>query len=188
MPNKRSNRARTIASEFAFISDKRLREDISDALFFAAYLLEAADKTKAKRYKEEFYRATVLYVASAIEALCLFLINLKQISREKTEYRHTREITIPGVSVASGDIVIGIREKKLLELREIPFVEANRALVSEAIISKKLGSKIDQIRIARNTQHLYGRARSRMSRKEISTAFEALSPLLETIRKTVSSK
>src|SRR3989344_3873049 len=144
MPNKRFNRARTIASEFAFISDKRLREDISDALFFAAYLLEAADKTKAKRYKEEFYRATVLYVAS-------------------------------------GYIVIGIREKKLLELREIPFVEANRALVSEAIISKKLGSKIDQIRIARNTQHLYGRARSRMSRKEISTAFEALSPLLETI-------
>lgn len=189
MPRKSTRRTgNALESEFNFISKKRLRNDIVDAVLFTAYLLEAADKTSAKRYKEEFYRATVLYVASVVEALCLFLVDLKKISPEKIEYRHIQTINVPVVSTASGDLVIGIKDKVPFRLREIPFVEANRCLAYEKVISKKLSLAIGQVRQARNTQHLYGRTTARMSHKEIANAFEALSGLLETIRKEKAPK
>ena len=183
MASKHKGKERAVSVDFSFIADKRLRGDGEDALDFSAYLISSADEAKEPRYKEEFYRATVLYVASVIEALCLFLVETKKLSREKIEYKYPQRLNVEGVSVSVGELVAAVKIKTPRNLQDLPFAEAIGILRRNNIVPEPLAKDLDSVRIARNTQHLYGRTDGVMSRKEIQAAFDALSNLLGQIHK-----
>lgn len=183
MAKRRKRSQRILPVDFSFISDARLRRDVEDALEFSVYLIRAADNTSESRYQEEFYRATVLYVASVIEALCLFFIKIKKLSKHKTEYKYPQKIDVKNVKVSfGGELVVALKSRSARSLQEIPFAEAIDVLKQSGTISEVLAGDLDAVRTARNTQHLYGRTRRGMSRKEIQASFTALTNLLNRIR------
>lgn len=164
---------------FGFVLDKKLRADIEDVLNFSSYLVIAASRVSDRRYKEEFYRVIVLYVASIVEALCMYLIAHKKIPLEKLEYKSPQVVRIMGVQVEGGELVVAKRCPAALNTREIPFVEAIRLLKGKRIISSSLQKSLNSLRSKRNSQHLYGRRDDGITRKDVGFAFDALAKLQE---------
>ena len=141
---KKRIRVTAKTSDFAFITDVRLRGDVEDALYFTAYLIDAGDKTRLNRYKEEFYRATVLYIASVIEALCLFFIDNKKLVGTKHEYKYERPLNFPPISLTEGELICAIKVKRNLALKDIPFFEAIKILEQNNLFPKQLAKKINR--------------------------------------------
>ncbi len=167
-----------------FIADKTLRADIKIALGFASYLIRISAKAKGY-HKRELRRVVILYVASVVEALCLFLLRQKGLSKEKIEYKHAQAIKLPsGVIVPSGkNLVIALQEKTNPPLPEIPFVDAINTLKNEGVVLNVLADKLHTLRVKRNSQHLYGRTSSRVSTIDVNHAFLVLQSLFKIIQK-----
>ena len=120
---------------FGFITDARLRGDIKIALGFSSYLIRLSAKAQ-KNYKRELRRVVILYTASVVEALCLFLIKQNNLSKEKLEYKYARTIVMPGVSLPKGNTqVVALQEKIPLFLTDIPFFDAINILRKEKILT-----------------------------------------------------
>ncbi len=167
-----------------FIADKTLRADIKIALGFASYLIRIS--AKAKYYhKRELRRVVILYVASVVEALCLFLLRQKGLSKERVDYKYAQAIKLPsGVIMPSGkNLVIALQEKTNPFLPEIPFFDAINTLQSEGVVLNTLADKLHALRKKRNSQHLYGRTLSRVSTTDVNRAFLVLQNLFKTIQK-----
>ena len=165
---------------FEFVVSKELKADITDALGFSAYLTIESLNAKEGTLKRELSRTNVLYVASVIEALCLFLLKEKKLSVDNVEYKQTRTISIPPeVSVSLGILVIALQVKETLQ--SIPFARAIQALKENKIITKLLFDDLDSVRKARNTQHLYARSSRDMSQKDVKNALITLRKLLRVI-------
>ncbi|KKU49844.1 MAG: hypothetical protein UX71_C0005G0057 [Parcubacteria group bacterium GW2011_GWA1_47_10] len=166
---------------FSKIKNKRLRTDLYDALYFIAYLIEGIDRAKEKRYKEEFLRVIILYIASVVEALCLFLVESNSLILKKEECSHIRQISMPGVSVETGQLVIAIQKDKDIKIRDLPFAEAIKVLSKNRKISDTLYEKLNTLRTTRNTQHLYSRKNSSVSNDDVKNAYSSLDLLLKQI-------
>jgi len=162
---------------FDFVPDKVLREGLEDAMLFVFYLIDtasAAGKVKERQYKEELHRVTVLYIASVVEAMCLFYLEQNQVVREKVEYKNVTRICVEGVSVNEGELVAAIRRKTEPALKEVPFADSINFLYKCGKISGNLKRRLDSLRKKRNTQHLYGRGRNRPSPMDVFDVFESM--------------
>jgi len=161
-------------SFFNFIHNKILREDLDDALLFATYLIDTAQQVAEEKYKEEFHRVIVLYIAAAVEALCLFLLEQYGVSKKKAEYKNITPVHIEGVVVKDGELVVAIKKKEPIDLKEIPFAESILLLCNAEKIDDTLKDKLNSLRQKRNSQHLYGRGKNRISQKDVVESIKTL--------------
>ncbi|MBI2048170.1 MAG: hypothetical protein HYT27_03445 [Parcubacteria group bacterium] len=165
------------------ITDKRLREDIKIALAFSSYLVRSSAKAKGY-YKRELRRVVILYVASVVEALCLFLIKQSGLSKEKTEYKNARAITMPGLTVQDGKVLVAaLQVKTSLSLVETPLSDAINILRRGNVVTLAFEKRLHKLREKRNSQHLYGRASKQMSKADVTRAFVILQGLFNIIRR-----
>lgn len=168
-----------------FITDKTLRADMKISLGFSSYLIRNSAKATNQYNRRELHRVVILYVASVVEALCLFLLRQKGLSKEKIDYKCARAIKLPdGVVMPSGKVlVIALQEKTFLSLSDVPFVDAINTLQNEGVIVNAFAKKLHALRVKRNSQHLYGRTSSRISTTDVNRAFLVLQNLFKTIQK-----
>jgi hypothetical protein len=161
-------------SAFIFIADKTLREDLEDALLFAMYLIDTAQKATEKRYHGEFNRVIVLYIAAVVEALCLFLLEKSGTKKERTEYKDVVSIHNDRITIDNGELIMAIKSKKRLELRDIPFVESISLLYGAGKINVHLKNRLSSLREKRNSQHLYSREKDQIFQKDVSESIKTL--------------
>src|SRR3989338_8736303 len=182
MTRRRAKRRRSENDGLSFITDRILREDIKTALEFFVYLTGESAKTKSRRKRKELYRTAILYVASATEALCLFLLARSGVKREKVDCKYQSEITLPpDVVVPRGKLVVALQERTPIPLEEMPFAQVIGTLAHEKLIPKQLAASLDALREARNTQHLYARRSHTVSEKMVSRAFATFRDMLNVI-------
>ena len=168
---------------FSFITDVALREDLEDALLFVAYLIDLAQQVAEERYREEIHRVIVLCLAAVVEALCLFVLEHKQIPLEREEYKNILPVSLPGVSVAQGELILAVRKRKSSNIADVPFVQSIDLLSKHKIISPSLKRQLTTLRGHRNSQHLYGRGRNRISREDVASALRALELFQQNVAK-----
>jgi len=171
-------------SAFVFIADKTLRDDLEDALLFALYLIDTAQKATEKRYRGEFNRVIVLYIAAIVEALCIFLLEKSEVKKERIEYKDVVSIHNNRIIVDNGELAVAIRSRKQLKLKDIPFAESISLLCGAGKINNRLKGRLNLLREKRNSQHLYNRERVRISRKDVSESIKTLAILQRHIEKT----
>lgn len=164
------------------IADNKLRQDVDDALLFIVYLIDASIKVSEKRHKEEFYRVIILYIASVIEAICLYIIETKNITFTKIECKHIQQLPqLPDVTVTSGKLVIAIQKEKNVQMKDMPFKESIDLLNTNKVISDELSKKLHLLRETRNTHHLYRRRVSSLTIKDITKAASCLKQVFNQI-------
>ena len=167
---------------FRFLADEKIRQGVSTATKFAAYLHDMASDSTPRFQANELRRCTVLYVASATEALCLFLLACSGAKREKVDCKYQSEITLPpDVVVPRGKLVVALQERTPIPLEEMPFAQVIGTLAHEKLIPKQLAASLDALREARNTQHLYARRSHAVSEKTVSMAFATFRDMLNVI-------
>lgn len=174
-----------------FITDKALREGIRIAIGFSSYLVSISDKAKNIKHKGELHRVVILYVASVVEALCLFLIEKSGLQKEKIEHKYINPIKIPDCILIPEEkfVVVALQEKITLSLTEIPFVEAIGMLKDGKIITSHFAQRLHKLREKRNSQHLYGRAFRHISAKDVNSAFSILQNIFNIMKnKKLTSK
>ncbi|MDP3874974.1 MAG: hypothetical protein Q8Q22_00425 [bacterium] len=169
-----------------FITDGTLRADIKIALGFSSYLVRNSAKAK-KHYRRELRRVVILYVASVVEALCLFLISRSSLSKEKMEYKNAHVIKIPDiVLLPKGKVlVVALQEKIPLSLTDTPFFDAINILRGGRIVTTAFAERLHTLREKRNSQHLYNRASKHISATDVNQAFSALQGLFRIIQKKI---
>ena len=169
-------------SFFDFIQNKILRNDIEDALLFVAYLVDTSADIRENKYREEFQRVIILYIASVVEAVCLFLVEKHKLKTEKSDIKNIISVSIKDVKVDNGDLIIAIRKKKDCNIKEIPFAETIILLSNANLINNNIKKNLDTLRLKRNSQHLYGRGKNRISKKDVEQSLKTLSSLLSNIK------
>jgi len=180
MPARRKRRNRE-DEYLRFISDKSLRSDIEDALGFATWLIGSVRKNIKKEYKREVYRVVILYVASAVEALCLYMMHTHGLKNEETKYDSPSHVKLPaGVSVPSGKkLALVWCEKTIPSLPATPFKNSINSLSNGSIIRKPFADDLHWLREKRNTQHLYARKSKRVLKKDVTKSVNVLLRLFE---------
>lgn len=169
-----------------FIPDIVLRKDIRNALDFSVYLIDASAEAKSRVRKKELRRSALLYVASIVEALCLFVIKKENLLLEKVDLKSAQAITLPqGATMPQGmSLVIAFQEKTIQPLQKFPFNNAINLLQQSTLISSAFAKKIHELKERRNSQHLYGRTSGRQVPLAYTQhAFSVLTKLLRVIQK-----
>ena len=167
---------------FGFLIDEELREDLEDALLFASSLIDLAEGATIDRHREEFNRVIILYLAAIVEALCLSFLARANIKGVKIDYKNILPVNLPEVVVADGELIIAVRKSKLVDLKQVPFAQAINLLHQNKLVNLKLKNRLTALRVRRNSQHLYGRGESRVSRRGVSESARTLEILLLTIK------
>ncbi len=172
-------RKRRKDDDFGFISNKSLRSDIKDALGFAAWLIGASGKKIKKEHRRELHRAVVMYIASVVEALCLYLMDTHGLKIKETRYKSPLQIKLPAdVSVPAGKTLALVWcEQSTPALPKTPFSDSINSLSNGRVVKQSFAAKLHWLRNKRNTQHLYARESKVVSKKDVTKAIEILSML-----------
>ena len=177
-----------VSDPFVFISDHRLKADILDALDFSAYLTVTLSGAREGLFKRELRRTNVLYIASVIEAVCLFLLEKKKVLVEKVEYKYVCPLkTPPEVSISSGILVFALQVRGTFPFQNTAFAQAIQTLKAKKIIAVSLAEDLDYIREARNTQHLYRRSSKHISQGDVESALATLKKILDQIPASIKT-
>lgn len=151
------------ADDLLFISDIYLRKKIVNAIgtISGLYLVERDEKYPPELSKE-IRRTIVLYAASIIEALLLFLY--KKCGKQQFKVNYNNVYSLPSSLQIS-------TQYKLIVAKQVKIPKEERELTldvllkfytnEEKIISKELAAKIEKAKDIRNTFHL-SKPRSRL--------------------------
>lgn len=163
-----------------FITDTTIRNKIEEAIETNSflYLMERDHKFDAGTSKE-IRRIIILYSASIIEAILLFLYKKKKFSSQKTYYSEIHTLPTKYQQNNESRIVIATQIKKQREERELMLDVLVDFFFDEKIINKVLKSKIDKARDIRNTFHLS------KSRKGIHCGVKAVNVSNDAVLETI---
>ncbi len=138
-----------------FITDISLRRKIEDAIEIGSFLyLKRNEKGVSKGFASEICRMEILYAASIIEAVLLYLFKKQKELLPKTDYKDIH--ILPGTyqSTTSSRLVIA-RQIQIPRLdRELMLDNLLDFFFKKGFIKRRLKLKIDRARTVRNTFHL----------------------------------
>jgi hypothetical protein len=143
-------------ARFYFIDDETLRRNLGDTLEYVTELT-AISETYSSVVKTGFFKTVIVCTASIIEAILHFYLK-KRISRTiyKNDWKYTDIKTFKVISTTpKKEIIMGYREKEVLNLEELIFNDLVKTLHSENLWQPVgLENKVDDLRKKRNKIHL----------------------------------
>jgi len=149
MPQRRNIKS------LSFISDQTLRRKIEEAIEINSFLyLMERDGKFAVGVSKEIRRTIILYSASIIEAILLYLYKRKNFSILKQVYFDVHYLPEFYQSVSDAKLVIAKQGKKERNEAELMLDVLVKFFSEEKIIKDSLRSKIDFTKNIRNTFHL----------------------------------
>ncbi|MEK7502305.1 MAG: hypothetical protein AAB609_02160 [Patescibacteria group bacterium] len=150
-----NNQNQVDANDLSFISDLSLRKKIIDAIetISGLYLFEQ-DAKYALGLKKEIRRVLILYSASIIEAVLLYLYNKGKFSLSKIDYSDVRVLPNPYQFDQSFKLVIAKQIEIPKKDRELMLDVLLKFFSEKKIISKELEKNIKKVKDFRNTFHL----------------------------------
>lgn len=150
MPHKNSN--------FAFIKDRNLRENI-DIVF--DHIVELVSLSESNQYNEviksSFCKTIIIYTASIIEALLLYILQQKKSEEEYAQSKKSFKIEKVLYKVDEKKrIVLGaeVEEKEKFSFKKINLGQINKLCKEKGFIKEELFKDIDSVRELRNRQHI----------------------------------
>lgn len=177
-------------SDLTFITTLSLRNKLVGAIETISDLYTISEGPETKTLLAiEIRRVIVLYVASIIEAILLFLFKNTSLTYPKIEYAD--------VCVLPSSFQLE-KDKKLVVAKQIENVRSDKELmldvllkvfVNKNIISAELETKIKHAKDVRNTFHL-SKLRSGifLSKKKVDISIEALYEVVEITRNYLKNK
>ena len=188
MPRKRKPR-RAITKDLLFITDHSLRVKIEDAIetISLLYLLNQ-NKGLSEGFAKENRRMMILYAASVIEAVLLYLYKKKECSINKTEY--TKVHTLPQTyQLETGlTLVLAKQVQTPKNDRELMLDVLLKYFSESGLITESLKKKIEKAKNVRNTFHL---SKSRKGipcgNLTVKSSSEAVLGTLNAVRKSLAA-
>lgn len=164
------------ANDLLFISDVPLRKKIIDAIetISGLYLVEQDTKYPTALTKE-IRRVIVLYAASIIETLLLYLYGKEKISELKIEYKEVHTLPTQFQLEPNAKFVIAKQTETPKLERELMLDTLLKIFSQRKVISKDLEAKIKKAKDIRNTFHLSkSRTGIRIDSKIVQISTEAV--------------
>jgi len=170
-------------NELEFIKDKELRATIENSIEYIYALFEQSNNSEQKElYREETYRVIILYVISAIEAVCLYLYKERGEKMECLEYKFVK--TLPrefSHNKKSGSlVVVAVQEKIEKKEHQIGLYDLIIFFRNKGLILEKTANDILELNDVRNTFHL---SKPRNKSCDLKRVESALKLLVHTIKK-----
>lgn len=164
------------SKDLYFISDITIRNKIVEAINTMSefYLIEQAG-IYPDSLSKEIRRVIILYSASIIESLLLYIYKAKEFSLNKTEYKDVQVLIDSYQLDPTYKIVIAKQIKTTRNEREIMLDNLLKLFVNEKIITPSLEKKIKKAKDVRNTFHLTkSRSGLQCSKKSVNTSIDAV--------------
>lgn len=165
---KISNQKNITANDLLFISDVSLRKKIIESIetISGLYLVEK-DSKYPKELTREVRRIIILYSASIIEALLLFLYKKNKYRMENIEYKDVLQLPSKFQSESNSKLIIAKQVQTVKNERELMLDVLLKLFSEKKIISEILEEKIKRAKDVRNTFHL---SKSRLGLQSSSRA------------------
>jgi hypothetical protein len=169
---------------FHFIYDPILKGNLRIVFYhiseLAMILYSGANITKSS-----FRKTIIIYIASIVEAILLFLLKEKncnnkiEIKKDNWIYENVKKI----YKLDDEQDVIGAIRRKNIETKscdKLNFDEINKACLRQKIISKNVFGKADKIRKMRNGLHIGGlqEIQKDYSNADLDIAFDAMNEVI----------
>lgn len=168
-----------------FINDISLRRKIEDAIEIASFLhLKRNERGTSKGFAIEICRMEILYAASIIEAVFLYLFKKRKEIMYKTDYKNVH--TLPSVyQSATTSLLVVARQVQIPRAdRELMLDNLLDFFFKKGLIKKRLKLKIDKARTVRNTFHLAkSRKGIRCNAVSVNTAYDTVIEVFSVARK-----
>lgn len=155
-PKEKASSPKNItANDLLFISDGSLRKKIIEAIetISGLYLVEK-DSKYPKELTKEVRRIIILYSASIIEAVLLFLYKKKKYRIENIIYKDIYQLPSKFQLESKSKVIIAKQEKIVKSERELMLDVLLRYFTDNKVISESLEEKIKKAKDIRNTFHL----------------------------------
>ncbi len=176
-------------ADFLFISDTTIRLKITDAIetISGLYFVEQ-DKKYTVELSKEIRRIIILYVASVIEAVMLYVYRKYNFSLTKLNYSEVVILPDNFQFQTGSRVVIAKQIVETKNERELMLDVLVKLFLEKKIISKKLAKKIKKTKDIRNTFHLSkSRTGILVSRVIVESSVEALYEMITTAKKYIEN-
>ncbi len=184
---KTSDQRNITANDLLFISDVSLRKKIIESIetISGLYLVEQ-DAKYPKELTKEIRRIIVLYSASILEALLLFLYKKNKYCLENIKYQDVHQLPSKFQPDTNSQLIIARQVKTIRSEREIMLDILLKLFLEKKIISESLAKKIKKAKDVRNTFHL---SKSRLglqsSHRTITLSTEAIYETILLVKNTL---
>ena len=145
-------------SHFSFVQDSILRENLDITFDHLLELLSLSElPTYSETLRSSFRKTVIIYTASIIEAILLWLLeetkSEKELSKKQVVFRPTKII----YEISNTErIVLGKDEEKIeiCKFDKLNLDQINKLCKEHKIISEDFFGKIDKVRVLRNRLHI----------------------------------
>ncbi|MBI2325888.1 hypothetical protein HYU91_00710 [Candidatus Collierbacteria bacterium] len=189
MPQSSSTQSARATTDLGFISDVTLRRKLVEAIETTSALYLVQQDPNYSGIAKEIRRIIVLYCASIIEAVFLYLYKRNGFKLTKLEYRDVQTLTQRYQLDSNCKFVIASQVDIPRHERELMLDLLLKLFVDENIISKQLGDKIEKAKSIRNTLHL---AKSRsgliIGQSGVKTAIDAVYETIIVVRNHLTNR
>ncbi|MBU4480434.1 hypothetical protein KKG48_03270 [Patescibacteria group bacterium] len=148
-------------SHFSFIDDVALRTNLDVVFDHIVELTTISDQYKSV-LRSSFKKTIIIYTASIIEALLLWLLK-KEIKNSEIELKdvwkyNDIKVIYKLTDGSSCEVVAGIRKKEVKKLNNLDFFAVSRFCLDHNIITRNTFDNVDKVRKLRNKLHIGGLA------------------------------
>lgn len=189
MPQSSSSQGVPATTDFSFISDINLRRKLVEAIQTTSELYLVQQDPNYSALAKEIRRMIVLYCASIIEAVLLYLYKKNRFEITKLEYRDVQTLAQRFQLDSHCKFVIASQMNVPRHERELMLDLLLKLFVDKNIIPTQLGEKIEKAKAIRNTFHL-AKPRSGMSigQPGVKTALDAVYETIIVVRNHLANK
>ncbi len=172
------------STNFSFITDIALRRKIENAIEITSFLnLKRNEEGTATGFAKEIRRMEILYAASIIEAILIYLFKKLGDQIHKIDYKDVYTLPNSYQLVAPSTFVLAKQIQTPRTERELMLDNLLEHFSKKGLIKKDLKSKIDTARKVRNTFHLAkSRKGIRCDAVSVNSAYDAVLGMLTVAR------
>ncbi len=175
-------RDKNSTEDLSFIEDAILRDNIESSIRYIYLLFSRSLSENDADFKTETHRVIVLYVASVVEAILLYVYRERGQPQEIVEYKHPTQLSgeffhkaLPGKKV-----VVAVQVSRAAGEREMMLDKLITFFQEKKLMKKVFAEKIVAAKDIRNTFHL---AKSREGIDcDVAAVEKALDLLVKTIK------
>jgi hypothetical protein len=173
-----------------FIADDSVRDKIRDAIDYSLMLREQSKNLSyGELFQEETNRVIVLYIASTIEAILLYIYSKRTEKMTATEYKHVSLLPSEYVHTGKGgNVVVAVATLRDRKEFEIGLKELIVHFNSLGIVKKETYDNILELNDLRNTHHLSKSRTKKCSVDDVERFYKLLLHTLENSRRLLIAK
>lgn len=179
-----------VNGDFSFITDVSLRKKIVDSIEMISllYLIEKEGKIP-EAFSKESRRIIILYAASIIEALLLYLYKKGDFSLKKTDYKEVSAFPRNFQNDVSFTFVYAKQVKTRLRDQDLMLDVLVKVFEEKNIIDSRLAAQIVKLKDVRNTFHLSKSRQGRIpSYRRVIDSTDAIVKTIEAARTFIVMK